>query len=162
MKYVLIIILILCCTYVGYGISKYFSNRKAFFSDLVLMMDKLRLDISFSKEKIGDIVSNFSALSKPFQKLQSNFLQMLKDNEFNQDVLLREINILKEEEKNSIILFFKSLGRFDVENQTKQIVSFTDEFKRYENESAIQKQKYSSLFIKLGFIIGVLISLLVI
>ena len=88
MKYVLIIVLIGCCTYVGFGISKYYSNRKDFFSDFVLLLDKLRLDISFSKEKIGDIIASYTPVNKSFKTLNNNFLQ---NNQIN---LLLYLNFL--------------------------------------------------------------------
>ena len=162
MKYILIIILMGCCTYIGYGFSKYYTNRKVFFNDLVLLMDKLKLDINFSKDKVGDIVKDYVCFSSHFEKLKNNFLTILQSNQFEDGKLFDGINILKQEEINSLKAFFKSLGRFDVENQTKQIISFKEEFKKYENESNLKKQKYGSLFIKLGFIVGVLISLLII
>ena len=162
MKYVLIVVLISCCTYIGFGVSRYYKNRKDFFSDLVMLLDKLRLDINFSKEKIGDIISNFSPLSNHFNKLRNNFLSILDTNKFDEEVLIEGINILKDDEISCLISFFKSLGRFDIENQTRQIVSFKEEFQKFESECNQKKQKYGSLFIKLGFIIGVLISLLIV
>ena len=120
MKIALIIVLIGCCTYIGYGFSKYYSNRKTFYLDLILLMDKLKLDIAFSKEKISNIISSYEPMSKNLKTLCQNFVNMLQQNQFNQDSLFENINILKNEEKNTIALFFKTLGRFDLENQAIQ------------------------------------------
>ena len=162
MKYILIIVLIACCTYIGIGVSKYYSKRRYFFSDLVLFMDKLRLDISFSKEKIGVIIKNFQEGSRVFEKLKVNFLNILENNHFDEKKLFEGINILKENEKTTLTIFFKSLGRFDSINQTNQIKVFKEEIKKLESNCINQYQKFGSLSIKLGFIVGVLLALILV
>lgn len=112
MKIALIIVLIGCCTYIGYGFSKYYSNRKTFYLDLILLMDKLKLDIAFSKEKISNIISSYEPMSKNLKTLCQNFVNMLQQNQFNQDSLFENINILKNEEKNTIALFFQNAWSF--------------------------------------------------
>ncbi len=162
MKIALIIVLIGCCTYIGYGFSKYYSNRKTFYLDLILLMDKLKLDIAFSKEKISNIISSYEPMSKSLKTLCQNFVNMLQQNQFNQDSLFENINILKNEEKNTIALFFKTLGRFDLENQANHIVSFQNQIQQYKTLSENMYDKYGTIFTKLGFIVGVLLSLLLI
>lgn len=162
MKIVLIIVLIGCCTYIGYGFSKYYTLRNVFFADMTLLMDKLKLDIKFSKEKVGDIVKNFNPFSKHFKLLCDNFVGILEVGKFDEQQLFDGINFLKLEEKNTLQAFFKSLGRFDIENQTNQINSFLEEVKKYQISASADKDKYSSLFIKIGFIIGVLIALIIV
>lgn len=160
MKIVLISILIGCCTYIGYGISKYYSNRKIFYLDLILLMDKLKLDIAFSKEKISNIISSYEPMSKNLKILCQNFVNILEVNQFSKDSLFENINILKSEEKNTIALFFKTLGRFDLENQANHIVSFQNQIQQYKISTENMCDKYGTIFTKLGFIIGVLLSLL--
>ena len=162
MKYFLIIILIACSTYIGWGFSKYYVNRKNFFKEFVLLLDKLKLDISFSKDKITDIISGYDTKNKQIKTLLNNFLIILETGNFEDDLLFKNINILKDDEKNNILLFFKSLGRFDMDNQTKQIEAFKQEFTVFEKNATSKNDKFGSLFVKLGFIVGILISLLVV
>lgn len=160
MKIALIIILICCCTYIGHGFSKYYTSRKVFFEDMILLMDKLKLDIAFSKEKIGNIISSFEPMSKHQKKLCQNFLGMLQNNKFETDKLFENITILKSDEKNVLGIFFKTLGRFDLENQTNQIISFQNQIQQYKDNAQSLCDKYGSIFTKLGFIVGVLLALI--
>ena len=69
---------------------------------------------------------------------------------------------MKNEEKNTIALFFKTLGRFDLENQANHIVSFQNQIQQYKTLAENMYDKYGTIFTKLGFIVGVLLSLLLI
>ena len=56
--------------------------------------------------------------------------------------------------------FFSSLGHFDLAGQTKHLENFAKDFELRQKQAEQEKNKYSPLFTKLGIIIGVVISLI--
>ncbi len=160
MKIFLILILIGLCTYVGYGFAKYYINRALFWKEMNLLLEKLKLEINFTKEKLGLIFVSFETKSKELKKLINNFLSCLEQKIFSEEKLFEKIKILKTEEKDTIGQFFKSLGHFDVSGQTKQIEGFQKAFNSFEKQCDEEKKKYASLYVKLGIIVGALIGLI--
>ncbi len=156
MKYILILIVFGICTYVGYLFSVKYSKRKKFFSALIAFADKLSLEINFSRERLKVLIENFdSKQRKSLLGVDETFLQFLdKKEELSVDTMFKKANILKADEKDAVLLFFKTLGRSDVENQTKEIGSFISRFSEIKTVCDQEHKKYGSLSLKLGVIVG--------
>lgn len=160
MKFVLIIVLVALCTYVGYGFSKFYVNRYDFFKEFVLFLNKVNLSINFSKDKLKNILGEYKTPSKELTFILKNFLVCLEQKNLSEKQLFAGCKLLKSEEKSTLLAFFNSLGRFDLAGQTKHIESFAKDFELRQKHAEQEKNKYSPLFTKLGLIIGVLISLI--
>ena len=76
--------------------------------------------------------------------------------------MFENIKILKADEKQLLYKFFSSLGRYDVLAQSKEIKSYQTAIVGMNVKAEEECKKYSSLFIKLGIIIGLLVCLLII
>lgn len=160
MKFVMIIALVSLCTYVGYGFSKYYINRNEFFKEFILFLNKVNLNINFSKEKLKNIIDEYKTQSKELILILKNFLLCLEERSINEKKLFAGTKLLKSEEKNILLGFFSSLGHFDLAGQTKHLESFIKEFEIRQKQAEDEKNKYSPLFTKLGLIAGVVISLI--
>ena len=57
-------------------------------------------------------------------------------------------------------MFFKTLGRSDVDSQSKEIKNYQSRFESFSNSSFNENKKYGGLSIKLGIIAGLLIIVL--
>ena len=156
MKYFLILIVFCVCVFVGYVFSAKYSKRKKFFSSLISLADKLSLEINFSRERLKVLIENFDATSKKhLLGLDEKFVDYLdKKCELNQEEMFQKIDILKKDEKELILLFFRTLGRSDVENQTKEIQSFVSRFNEIKTQCDLENKKYGSLSFKLGIVAG--------
>ena len=160
MKFAMIVILVGLCSYVGYGFSKYYTSRNEFYKELVLFLSKVNLSINFSKEKLKSIILAYENKSKELSNILQNFVLCLENNKLKEDTLFLNVKLLDQEEKNVLFKFFSSLGHFDLENQTKQIESFSKIFENRQKNAEQEKNKYAPLFTKLGLIVGVIISLI--
>lgn len=160
MKFLMIIVLIALCTYVGFGFSKYYVQRYIFFKEFREFLNKFNLKINFSKDKLQDVVKNHNSKNKNIISLLNNFLEGLENKKLTKENLLKHIKILKDEEKDIIFNFFSQVGHFDLLGQTRQIENYNKLFEDIEKTAEIEKNKFSPLFIKLGLIIGVVISLI--
>ena len=144
MKYVILIVIVVICAYIGYGLSLYYSNRLKFFRTLMFLFEKINLEINFSQAK-----------------LISNFVRCLENlNEVTKEELFKDLKILSEEEKNMIFIFFLSLGKFDVINQTKQLEGQKEEINKFYKNAEQEAKKFGPLYLKLGIIIGLGVALI--
>lgn len=156
MKYVFIVTIFGLCVAVGYIISSKYSKRKKFFSSLILLADKLSLEINFSRERLKILLQNFdSANKKNLLSIDEKFVEYLdKQSELTAENIFKKADILKTDEKDAIMLFLKALGRSDVENQTKEIQTFVLRFEEMKNKCDVEQKKYGTLSMKLGIVAG--------
>lgn len=160
MKFFMILLLILLCTYVGYGFSKYYINRHDFWKEMKLFLNKVNLDINFSREKLKPIIHSYTAKSKELQLLLKNFILCLDEGTITEKALFAGIKLLFEDEKNILFPLFKNIGHFDLQGQTKQLENYIEIIDKYQKDTETEKNKFAPLFTKLGLIIGVVISLI--
>lgn len=164
MKYALLVILFLICTFVGYFFSLKYKKRQKFFSSLIMLAEKLDVEINYSRERLKKLIQEFdNNQRKNLMGIENNYLNFLDgDEELNSELLFKNISFLKPSEKDLVFLFFKNLGRSDVENQSKEIKSYV---KRFEEQSKIcdsENKKYGSLCTKLGIIAGLFLVVILI
>lgn len=161
MKFVLLIIIVFICAYIGYGLSNYYNKRVNFFKDLKLLFEKIKLEINFSHLKLISILNSFSTTSKEVDYLKKNFKKCLQENlNFNEENLFCNIKILSNDEKQLLILFLTSLGKFDVFNQSKQLENQEKELELLRKNAEDEAKKYGPLYLKLGVILGLAIALI--
>ena len=83
------------------------------------------------------------------------------DQEYFKEIF-KKADCLRAEEKDLILLFLKTLGRSDVENQTKEIQSFVARFGEIKQKCDEEQKKYGSLSIKLGVVAGLFFAIVMI
>ncbi|MBR5012961.1 MAG: stage III sporulation protein AB [Clostridia bacterium] len=148
------------CGYIGFGVSRFYTNRSKFFKSLELLFDKLKSEISFSQNKLIEIVSNFDSPSVEATKLIKNFVDCLNfDKPISKDNLFIGIKILHEEEKSFLEVFFKTLGKFDAINQTSQLENQKAELGAFYKKADEEAKRFAPLYSKLGIIVGLVIAL---
>ena len=126
MKFVLLSLLFITCVFVGYMFSLKYKKRQRFFSSLIMLAEKLDVEINYSRERLKKLILEFGTNNKNYLLgIDKNFINYLDgDGELTADLLFRNISILKSSEKDMIYIFFKCLGRSDVENQSKEIKNY--------------------------------------
>ncbi|MDD4110142.1 MAG: stage III sporulation protein AB [Clostridia bacterium] len=165
MKYFLIAIVVFGISYIGYGFGKYYRKRKRFFEDLIFVAERLCVDISFSKDNLQKILFNsINSYDTDLKNVVSFYIQYLKDNkvQLNNDLLFKKSTLIKEEEKETILLFFKSLGRLDALNQVSEINNFKGKFVSLRDIADIENKKYGMLSFKLAILFALLVIVLMI
>ncbi len=164
MKYFFIGIVFCLCVFVGYIISRKYIKRKRFFESIIAFADKLSLDINFSRERLKVLIENFDLGSrKKLSGIDCAFLDFLdKKCDLSSEVVFKKADVLKEEEKDLILLFLKALGRSDVENQTKEISGFVTRFVEIKKNCDEEQKKYGTLSLKLGIVAGLFLAIVMI
>ncbi len=156
MRYFLIVVLFLLSVFVGFIFFNKFAKRKKFFSALIMLAEKLSVDINFSRERLKVLIENFDKSTKQnLLGVDEGFLNYLdKRVELDEKEIFKSASLLKKEEKEFVLLFLKTLGRSDVENQTKEIASFLKRFEDMGAKCNAEYKKYGTLSLKLGVICG--------
>lgn len=164
MKYVLIVLLFLACVGVGYIFSVKYRKRKNFFAAIIALADKLSLEINFSRERLKNLLESFDKeTAKHLLGVDEKFVEYLdKKSELVDAEIFKKADCLKSDEKNLILLFLKTLGRSDVENQTKEISNFKAQFGEIKKKCDEEQKKYGTLSIKLGVVAGLFCAIILI
>lgn len=164
MKVILIIIILVCFALLGYGLSRYYIERKKFFSEFELLISNINSNINFGREKMIDILNKYNSQIKSdnLTKLCENYTAILEKKEYISEDLFCGITILKNEEKQLLQNFFSSLGKFDIYSQSKEIGAYSVKFSELYLQASDDCKKYASLIMKLTLIVGLLVCLLII
>ncbi len=162
MKYILIVMLFCLCVGVGYFFSLKYLKRKRFWGALINLADKLSLEINFSRERLKVLFSSFDMNNKKhLLGIDDAFVDFLdKKCELTKENIFKNAQVLKPEEKDFVLMFLKTLGRSDVENQTKEIQNFCLRFGEIKSQCDAEQKKYGSLSIKLGVVAGLFIAII--
>ncbi len=162
MNWIIIAILSSVCILIGYIYSLKYRRRYNFFRALVMLCQKLDVEINFSRERLKNLFSNFDDKTKrSLQGLDKNFLDYLENNvPLEEDKLFKGMNFLKQNEKDTIFLFFKSLGRSDLDNQSKELKNYEKRFEELSTLATTENKKYGTLSIKLGIVAGLMVVVL--
>lgn len=162
MKIFIIVLIMILSILVGFIFSKKYSNRNKFFQSLVSLCQKFDVEINYSRERVKNILENLDEKHKiNLSGLDKNYISFIeKKNQLNKETLFRNIPFLKENEEDMIFMFFKSLGRSDVDSQSKEIKNFQKKFEDKLKETQTENKKYGTLSIKLGVIVGLFVVVL--
>lgn len=159
MKFIILILIALICIFIGYIFSKKYKTRSNFFQALLYLCQKFDIEINYSRERLKNIFLNLDdKYKKDLKGIDGNYIAFIdKESPLDKDSLFKNITFLKDSEKELIFSFFKTLGRSDVDSQSKEIKNFQNRFESIANNAQSENKKYGSLSIKLGIIAGLLI-----
>ena len=164
MKWILMAILLACCLLAGHLYSNRYKKRVDFFNSLIYFAQKLDVEINFSRERLKKLVEDFDSKPKAnLQGIDSAFIKYLSDGgDLTAESLFGNKGLIKKEEKEIVTMFFKNLGRSDVENQTKEIKNSIERFEKLQSDAIAEYKKFGKLGVKLGIIAGLALVIILI
>lgn len=164
MKYILLGVMFGVCVFVGYLFSLKYKKRQKFFSAIIMLAEKLDVEINYSRERLKKLILEFDdGHKKHLLGIDQNFVNYLDGKcELTAENLFKNVSILKPSEKDFLFIFFKNLGRSDVENQTKEIKSYIKRFEDISKSSDEENKKYGTLSLKLGIVAGLFLVVILI
>ena len=120
------ILIALICIFIGYIFSKKYKTRSNFFQALLYLCQKFDIEINYSRERLKNIFLNLDdKYKKDLKGIDSNYIAFIdKESPLDKDSLFKNMTFLKDSEKELIFSFFKTLGRSDVDSQSKEIKNF--------------------------------------
>lgn len=145
MRFLLGVICLILCLFVGYILSQKFSCKRMFYSDFKNFNERLITEVSFSQKTISQLIINNDS---DFYNLVSN---KISDREY---VIPR---YLKREEYEFLNDYFSNIGKSDKYTQMLYLNSVKNQIDNCFNKSKEDEKKYKTLYVKMGFLIGLII-----
>lgn len=170
-KVMIIAILVGCSYLIGENIYKVYSNRHKQLNDLIRILEILRMDLSFGLYTLEEIFKRIGNKSEYF--LSGFFKNMEYELHNNQSKVLEEIlndNIeiliketyLQDNEIDELKKLIITLGKSDIESQTRMIDLSIENFKKLTLETKEDIDKKGSVYRKISTIIGIVIGIILI
>ena len=163
LKFIVGIALIAFTTFCGYFLSGKYRKRKAFFRQLRGFNDRFINEISYFRRPIEEFVAGYP-YNGDFAVLLKSFFYRLKSSSAQDKTVLELSNVtfLSEEEMHLIEDYFLMLGKGDSLSQKNYFSSVKEKLVKLESETEMQAKRYGDLYIKIGFLCGLLFLILIV
>lgn len=162
-KFLLGIAIVAFGSYCGYVFAKKYRKRKLFIAQLKEFNERFLSEVSYYRRPIGEFISKY-AYKGEFQIFLQNFfaeIDELSQSE-HRSITFDACEFLKNEDKNLIEDYFKMLGKGDSASQKTYFSAAKERLSKVYVEAESEYKKYGDLYIKLGFLCGLLVLILMI
>lgn len=161
-KFILGILIVVFTAFCGYILSKKYRRKKLFFAQFYEFNERFLTEITYARRPLGDFFLSDSYKGE-FGKLAEKFFQDIQKNENIYAVLQTdgEYAFLTKEEKAFVGDYFSMLGKGDSASQKAYFSNRKDGLAKLKSQSETACKKYGDLYIKLGFLCGLLILVLI-
>ncbi len=162
-KVLLLVVIFVLAVFIGVSINSYFTNRKKFFQEFSNFLEYLKIQVSFQKSKIKQLVEEYKK-----QNIDENFMKLLDDyliylTNLNAEVPFEaKLAILKENEKSIISRVFMSIGRFNSDGEVANIHNALKEANSLLIDAQENQKKYGAVGVKLSIALGLLLIIVII
>lgn len=162
-KFFLGIAVVAFTSFCGYVFAKKYRIRKLFFREWTIFNERFLTEISYYKRPLGEFVSKHSYKGE-FGVLLEVYFQSLPQNneEFMKILQSSDYGFLSAEEKTVVSDYFNMLGKGDSISQKSYFSAVKETLGKFQAESDATYKKYGDLYIKLGFLCGLFLLILMI
>ena len=145
--YVGVVSLILC-TFVGFRLASKYSDRKRFFVDFYNFNEKMINEVSFTNKSILNITNQNGVYNDCFNEL-------LRKKIINEKLVMP--NYLKNDDVILFNEYGETVGKTDRDSQLKFLTAKRQELLKINAICEVEEKKYKKLYVKLGFLFGLII-----
>ena len=162
-KFLLGVVIVAFTSFCGYLLSKKYRRRKVFFTQINEFNERFLNEMSYYRRPLTEFFSKYE-YTKEFKFLLDDYIQTLRNGQTSLEKALEtaDYDFLKKEEKSFICDYFYMLGKGDSVSQKAYFSSVKESLKKQANEAMIESKRYGDLYIKLGFLCGLFILILII
>ena len=163
LKFIVGIAIVAFSSFCGYKLAGKHRRRKQFFIQFSGFNERFLGELAYARRPISHLLSNktyageFQLLLYEFslylQKNEKDFILALSDNAFS---------FLLEDEKMEICEYFLTIGKGDTTAQKAYFLSVKERITKRRLEAEENYKRYSDLYVKLGFLCGLFILILII
>ncbi len=163
LKFFIGIIIIAFCSFCGWLLSKKYRQRKLFFHEFKEFNERFLSEISYYRRPLREFITAY-AYQGEFQQFLSNAFLARRDDTKNESVFreIDKLEFLKNEEKYELQDYFLMLGKGDSGSQKNYFTSYKEKLSSLTQSANLDAKRYGDLYIKLGFLSGLFILLLII
>ena len=165
LKIIILGFILILCTYIGILKAKSYDNRVLELKRIKSALEVLKSKIEFTYEPIKDIFEEISKIV--YSERQNIFQETLKNMNYHNvtdswNKAIEEEQRLVEEDKNTIKLFGKLLGKTDKAGQINEINVTSKLLDSLIEKAEQEKSKNYKLFKTLGTVVGIGICIILI
>ena len=163
-KFFLGIAIIAFTSFCGYLLSKKYRQRKQFYTQLREFNERFLSEISYYRRPLKEFMAAY-AYQGEFEEILRDFSIFLNEKASAGSSFLdgrRKYTFLKVEECQMLEDYFMMLGKGDSASQKGYFSAVKDSLVKLENESSNEAKRYGDLYVKIGFLCGLLILILMV
>ena len=161
-KVLLCIAIIAFTSFCGYALTKKYRKRKRFFAELKEFNERFISEISYSRRPIAEFFSAYSYKGE-FNEFFNDYFQSIQKDDDAYEIRKTELlEFLNSEEKGVVEDYFLMLGKGDSASQKAYFLGMKERINKTYADADTAYKRYGDLYIKLGFLCGLFIILLII
>ena len=163
LKFLLGICVVAFSSFCGYIFAKKYKKRKDFFTQMSYFNEKFLNEVAYYKRPLSEFFhlhsrkDEFGAFSKFFLDGLGN-----SDLRSNCQKYLNELACFSMDEIEFILGYFFSLGKEDSNAQAKYFTAIKSALVEYMGRAKEDYNRYGNLYVKLGFLCGLTILILIV
>ena len=151
------------CSACGYIFTKKYRRRKLFFTQMYEFNERFISEISYYRRPLMEFSMKYTYKGEFQEFLSIYFHNMDKNTSFFAENLDKDVfYFLSKEEKILLEDYFQMIGKGDSLSQKTYFSSIKDTLNKTKTQSVLVSKKYGDLYIKLGFLCGLFILILII
>lgn len=149
MKIILGIIIMILCVLIGYFYSKKYQERKKCFEDFKNFNGRVKNEVNFSQTSLISIVKSISTDTAFNSYVHGYFI--------DKNDSIDKLKFFNEHERTFVSDYMKNIGQGDKNSQSQFLESSEKQIEKYLDDAIEEDKKYRPLCIKLGFLFGLII-----
>ena len=160
-KILLSIVIVMFSTFCGYVFTKKYRKKKKFFMQMCEFNERYLNEIAYLRRPLAEFVSQ-QRFKEEFAALLEEFFARLQEDKrvvgvFEENTIYEFLN---KEEKETIEEYFEMLGKGDSISQKTYFSAIREKMNILRKSAEENCKKYGDLYIKLGFLCGLFIVIL--
>ena len=156
MKYLLMLALIGVIMIIAQGVCRQYRERYALFEAFGEFFRQMRLNLSFQKQKINEIL-NQASIKKVNKDIYMAYLNYLEN---GSALDLSFVRILEDNEQTQLTNMLHSLGKNDTSGELKQLDAYDVYLRDKIEMTRREKERYCPLITKLSFLFALGLAIL--
>ena len=156
MKYLLIVVCVVCCIMAGLLCGKHLKKKARFYSDLCLFCEDLMLEIKGKLQTLPNFVSTHKNMfGKEFSLVLDKYEDYLSGKIEQKEFFDLEISSLSSNEVKDVCVFLLGLGNFLTEEELAKLQVNKSKFQLKSKACDESKNKFYGTYMKLFVVAGV-------
>lgn len=142
------IIALFLCVLIGRELSMKYTRRKEFYYEFFDFNERLISEVAFSKNTLGYLISIY--------KQRGDFIECINEYLKNKNLLFNK-GYLTNDEKKNLFQYVETVCKGDNNLQIAYLKSINEHIETKRSNAVEEELKYKKLYIKLGFLIGLIV-----
>lgn len=152
LKGIICILIVAFSTYLGYFLSEKYRRRKKFMAQLYSFNERFISELNYSRRPLKEFFTCY--------EYKGDFLTLL--NSYTDKNTGCSFSFLSPDDINYVNGYFSRLGKGDAYEQSGYFTAQRDNLSALKTDSENDEKKYGGLYIKLGFLAGLAIAVVIV